>query len=148
MSERVHLLTKLPVAKNGGRKNSKKSGVKQRKKVHAAHGGLQPDTDMMSLFAGLLQQSASDEDGGDEEGGTTFSFIQDELDEVEIDPGLDNWVSSFWIQSLPLQEQIYPIFSLYNQDFTGCKVLKQAVATLWLAPHHTSMKLLLWFFDS
>ncbi|KKY36897.1 putative mak32 protein [Diaporthe ampelina] len=84
------------IAKNGGRKNSKKSGSKQRKKVHAAHGGLQPDTDMMSLFAGLLQQSAPDEDGGDDDGAATFSFIQDELDEVEIDPGLDKWIPAFF----------------------------------------------------
>ena len=30
-------------------------------------------------------------------------------------------VSSFWIQSLTLQEQTYPIFSLYNNDFSGCR---------------------------
>lgn len=51
---------------------------------------------MMSLFAGLLQQSAPDEDGGDEDGAATFSFIQDELDEVEIDPGLDRWIPAFF----------------------------------------------------
>ncbi|KAI3399706.1 hypothetical protein diail_6055 [Diaporthe ilicicola] len=86
------------IAKNGGRKNSKKSGSKRRKKVHAAHGGLQPDTDMMSLFAGLLQKSSSDEPGdGDRDDGetATFSFIQDE-DEVEIDPGLDRWIPAFF----------------------------------------------------
>lgn len=88
-----------PVAKNGGRKNSKKRGLKQGKKVHAAHGGLQPDTDMMSLFAGLLQQSAPDEDGGDDDGAATFSFIQDELDEVDIDPGLDKWIPAFFTKS-------------------------------------------------
>lgn len=49
----------------------------------------------MSLFAGLLQQSAPDEDGADEDG-ATFSFIQDELDEVEIDPGLDKWIPAFF----------------------------------------------------
>lgn len=94
-------LTRFPVAKNGGRNNSsKKSGLKQRKKVHAAHGGLQPDTDMMSLFAGLLQQSAPDEDGADEDGAATFSFIQDdELDEVEIDPGLDRWTPAFFTKA-------------------------------------------------
>lgn len=51
---------------------------------------------MMSLFAGLLQQSAPEEDGGDEDGATMFSFIQDELDEVEIDPGLDKWIPAFF----------------------------------------------------
>jgi hypothetical protein len=93
-----HRLTSFLVAKNGGRKNSKKSGSKQRKKVHAAHGGLQPDTDMMSLFAGLLQKSA-DEDGVDEDGGVTFSFIQDEMDEEEIDPGLDKWIPAFFTKA-------------------------------------------------
>lgn len=51
---------------------------------------------MMSLFAGLLQQSSADEDGGDEDGAATFSFIQDELDEVDIDPGLDKWIPAFF----------------------------------------------------
>jgi MFS family permease len=30
-------------------------------------------------------------------------------------------VSSFWIRSSPLLEQTYPIFSLYNKDFMGCR---------------------------
>ncbi|KAL1876509.1 hypothetical protein Daus18300_002753 [Diaporthe australafricana] len=97
------------IAKNGGRKNSKKSGSKRRKKVHAAHGGLQPDTDMMSLFAGLLQQSPSDEPGGDDDGAAaTFSFIQDEDDEAEIDPGLDKWIPAFFTRDDAAEKVVDP----------------------------------------
>jgi mannan endo-1,4-beta-mannosidase len=34
---------------------------------------------------------------------------------------VNNWVRSFWIQSSPLQEQLYPIFRLYNKDISGCR---------------------------
>ncbi|KAK2614303.1 hypothetical protein N8I77_001144 [Diaporthe amygdali] len=94
------------IAKNGGRKNSKKSGSKRRKKVHAAHGGLQPDTNMMSLFAGLLQQS--DEADGDDDGAATFSFIQDEDDEIEIDPGLDKWIPAFFTKDDAAEKVVDP----------------------------------------
>jgi hypothetical protein len=52
-----------------------------------------------------------------------------------LDP--QNWVnpdnvSSFWIRSLPLQEQTYSIFSLYDRDFSGCRFLRQALTTLQL----------------
>lgn len=94
------------IAKNGSRKKNKSSdgqgnsSSKRRRKQVGHHGGLQPDTDMMSLFAGLLQQSdeVSAEDG--QEGATTttptYSFICDEDNEVEIDPGLDRWIPAYW----------------------------------------------------
>lgn len=97
------------VAKNGGRrKNSKtnkdaSSAQQKRRRKHVGHhGGLQPDTDMMSLFAGLLQPSSSDEGGQQEEGeggATTYSFICDEDNEVEIDPGLDRWIPAYWTKA-------------------------------------------------
>ncbi|ROW13243.1 hypothetical protein VPNG_04828 [Cytospora leucostoma] len=61
------------VARNGGRGTSGRqqsgSGTGARRQV-GPHGGLQPDTDMMSLFAGLLQrqQQVIDPTGG----GNTF----------------------------------------------------------------------------
>lgn len=92
------------IARNGGRRkpnassaNSKgKSGDQRRRKALGHRGALQPDTDMMSLFAGLLQQQSGEggEGGDDEE--PTFSFIREADDEVEIDPGLDLWMPAFW----------------------------------------------------
>jgi sugar/nucleoside kinase (ribokinase family) len=66
------------IAKNGGRKRQKSSSTKRRKK-HYGRGGLQPDTDMEALFAGLLQ----DEDG----------LIARE--EIEVDPGIERWVPAY-----------------------------------------------------
>lgn len=68
------------LAKNGGRKRSRNQcqGKKHRKK-HFPHGGLQPDTDMEALFAGLLQ----DEDG----------LIARE--EIEVDAGLERWMPAY-----------------------------------------------------
>lgn len=101
------------IARNGGRRKSSagrdKSGTdaaagRQRRKQVGHHGGLQPDTDMMSLFAGLLQQSGEEEDEEAEDGTaaaaattkTTYSFIREEDNEVEIDPGLDRWIPAYW----------------------------------------------------
>lgn len=90
------------LAKNGARRKPKAKGGsqargKERRKQVGHHGGLQPDTDMMSLFAGLLQQSGGDDDNPDEEGGeATYDFIREEDDEVEIDPGLDRWIPAYW----------------------------------------------------
>lgn len=90
------------IAKNGSRKKNKAadgqdgSSSKRRRKQVGHHGGLQPDTDMMSLFAGLLQQS-DEVSAEDEEGATTtYSFIREEDNEVEIDPGLDRWIPAYW----------------------------------------------------
>lgn len=86
------------IARNGGRRkpnpsaSGKEKGSKRRRKALGHRGALQPDTDMMSLFAGLLQQSG--EDAEEEE--PTFSFIREEDNEVEIDPGLDRWVPAYW----------------------------------------------------
>lgn len=68
------------LAKNGGRKRQRDatSSTKRRKK-HYIRGGLQPDTDMEALFAGLLQ----DEDG----------LVARE--EIEVDPGLEKWIPAY-----------------------------------------------------
>lgn len=67
------------LARNGGRKR-KAPPVGKRKKAPAfLHGGLQPDTDMEALLAGLLQ---------DPEG--TIAE-----DEIEIDPGVERWVPAY-----------------------------------------------------
>lgn len=92
------------IAKNGSRKKNKgsddqgSSSSKRRRKQVGHHGGLQPDTDMMSLFAGLLQQSDEMSAEGGEEGAatTTYSFIREEDNEIEIDPGLDRWIPAYW----------------------------------------------------
>lgn len=91
------------IARNGGRRkpnassaSSKgKSGDQRRRKALGHRGALQPDTDMMSLFAGLLQQQSGDGAEGEEEE-PTFSFIREEDNEVEIDPGLDRWMPAYW----------------------------------------------------
>lgn len=116
------------VAKNGGRRKASKAKTKggdgeeqadkgatrRRRKEIGHHGGLTADTDMMSLFAGLLQQMPPDDettrgygdgdgdgadadadaDGGGKE--ATYSFIRSEDNEVEMDPGLDRWIPAFW----------------------------------------------------
>lgn len=112
------------VAKNGGRRKAKrkaggaagggddeqeqeKGATRRRRKEIGHHGGLTADTDMMSLFAGLLQQTPSSDAAPGEEGGednadaaeekeATYSFIRSEDNEVEIDPGLDRWIPAFW----------------------------------------------------
>ncbi|PSS05299.1 Ribokinase-like protein [Coniella lustricola] len=126
------------IAKNGGRQKTTSSsaelnkktaggagmskGVKRRRKeIIGHHGGLQPDTDMMSLFAGLLQQAnpsptsadndqkESHDDGSEEDGGKSkreeeehekiYTFIRDEDNEVVIDPGLDKWIPAYWTKA-------------------------------------------------
>lgn len=68
------------IAKNGGRKRSReKASNKKQKKKHFPRGGLQPDTDMEALFAGLLQ----------DEGG----FVSRE--EIELDPGIERWIPAY-----------------------------------------------------
>lgn len=68
------------IAKNGGRKRQRpaNSASKRRKKDYV-RGGLQPDTDMEALFAGLLQ---------DESGAIA-------REEIEVDPGLERWVPAY-----------------------------------------------------
>ncbi|KAJ4422282.1 hypothetical protein N0V82_003037 [Gnomoniopsis sp. IMI 355080] len=87
------------IARNGGRRKpnasasgGKAKGGERRRKALGHRGALQPDTDMMSLFAGLLQQS--DQDAEQDE--PTFSFIREEDNEVEMDPGLDRWMPAYW----------------------------------------------------
>lgn len=72
------------IAKNGGRKRQANPGAtgKRRKKQYQ-RGGLQPDTDMMALFAGLLQN----EDG----------LIAHE--EIEVDPGIEKWIPAYHEES-------------------------------------------------
>ncbi|KAI0008794.1 Ribokinase-like protein [Xylariaceae sp. FL0662B] len=66
------------LARNGGRKRKVK--VAQRRKPSALiHGGLQPDTDMEALFAGLLQDP----------GGTIAR------EEIEVDPGVERWIPAY-----------------------------------------------------
>ncbi|KAK7927716.1 PfkB family carbohydrate kinase [Apiospora marii] len=69
------------LAKNGGRKRTKRSGHSGKRKKPSAmlHGSLQHDTDMEALFAGLLQ---------DPEG-----MVADE--EIEVDPGIERWVPAY-----------------------------------------------------
>lgn len=69
------------IAKNGGRKRQKTPAAKakRRKKDVGHHGGLQPDTDMEALFAGLLQ----DEDG------------QIAREEIEVDSGIERWIPAY-----------------------------------------------------
>lgn len=89
------------VAKNGGfgRKNKSRrakgaggnwAGTPRGKEV-GHHGGLRPDTDMMSLFENLLQQDEGP--GGDDgaAGGEGWTYS-----DVEIDPGLDKWIPAYW----------------------------------------------------
>ncbi|CAI6095469.1 unnamed protein product [Clonostachys chloroleuca] len=68
------------IAKNGGRKRQRDpaSSTKRRKKNYV-RGGLQPDTDMEALFAGLLQ----DDDG----------LVARE--EIEVDPGIERWLPAY-----------------------------------------------------
>ncbi|KXH56510.1 hypothetical protein CSAL01_03335 [Colletotrichum salicis] len=67
------------VARNGGRKRHPATGdgagPKRRKKDYT-RGGLQPDTDMEALFAGLLQ---------DDEGAVV-------REEIEVDSGTEQWI--------------------------------------------------------
>ncbi|KAK7748798.1 hypothetical protein SLS53_000822 [Cytospora paraplurivora] len=103
------------VARNGGRGASGRqqsgSGTGARRQV-GPHGGLQPDTDMMSLFAGLLQkqqQSTGEGEGedededweeddgdGDEDEDEDEDDNNDDEDDMEIDPGLDRWIPAYF----------------------------------------------------
>ncbi|KAI1426836.1 Ribokinase-like protein [Xylaria sp. FL1777] len=69
------------LARNGGRKRTHKHKSKTKGKKPSAllHGGLQPDTDMEALFAGLLQ---------DPEGSIA-------REEIEVDPGIERWIPAF-----------------------------------------------------
>jgi hypothetical protein len=67
------------IAKNGGRKRPSKMASKKAKKKEYVRGGLQPDTDMFSLFAGLLR---------DDEGAVA-------REEIEVDPGVEMWVPPY-----------------------------------------------------
>ncbi|KAI1185743.1 Ribokinase-like protein [Nemania serpens] len=69
------------LARNGGRKRTHKHKSKRKGKKPSAllHGGLQPDTDMEALFAGLLQ---------DPEGSIA-------REEIEVDPGIERWIPAF-----------------------------------------------------
>ncbi|EJP64123.1 MAK32 protein [Beauveria bassiana ARSEF 2860] len=67
------------VAKNGGRKRKRPQGVKSARRKALIHGSLQPDTDMESLLAGLLQ--------GDD------GVIDSE--EIEVDPGVQKWIPAY-----------------------------------------------------
>lgn len=76
------------VARNGGRRRpppgaggdkGKGREKKKKKKKEYVRGGLRPDTDMFSLFAGLMQ---------DEEGVVA-------REEIEVDPGVEMWVPPY-----------------------------------------------------
>lgn len=68
------------LARNGGRKRKVPGKQPKRKKPSALlHGGLQPDTDMEALFAGLLQ---------DPEGMVS-------REEIEVDPGVERWLPAY-----------------------------------------------------
>lgn len=67
------------IAKNGGRK--RQAGSSKRKKKQYQRGGLQPDTDMMALFAELLQN--------EEEG------LSAREESLEVDPGIEKWIPAY-----------------------------------------------------
>jgi len=71
------------VARNGGRKRAVAApgapGRPKRKRREYVRGGLQPDTDMEALFAGLLQ---------DGEGAVA-------REEIEVDPGVERWIPAY-----------------------------------------------------
>lgn len=67
------------VAKNGGRKRKRPEGHKTARRKALIHGSLQPDTDMESLLAGLLQ--------GDD------GVI--DAEEIEVDPGVQKWIPAY-----------------------------------------------------
>ncbi|KAM7204527.1 Ribokinase-like protein [Rhypophila sp. PSN 637] len=70
------------IAKNGGRKRNP-AGSKPnqtKKKTDYTRGGLQHDTDMEALFAGLLQ---------DGEGHVA-------REEIEVDPGIERWMPAYF----------------------------------------------------
>ncbi|KAH8681267.1 Ribokinase-like protein [Xylariales sp. PMI_506] len=67
------------LARNGGRKRKVHSSGKRKKPSARIHGSLQPDTDMMALFAGLLQ---------DPEGSVAE-------EEIEVDPGIERWLPAY-----------------------------------------------------
>ncbi|KAM0302642.1 hypothetical protein HYE67_009745 [Fusarium culmorum] len=67
------------IAKNGGRKRGRGQKTTKRRKKDYVRGGLQHDTDMEALFAGLLQ----DADG----------FVARE--EIEVDPGIEKWIPAY-----------------------------------------------------
>ncbi|KAK4193679.1 hypothetical protein QBC35DRAFT_446019 [Podospora australis] len=70
------------IAKNGGRKRDQPKKQNKKKAVYQ-RGGLQHDTDMEALFAGLLQ----DKDG----------IVARE--EIEVDPGVERWVPAYYSSS-------------------------------------------------
>ncbi|KAK1780129.1 Ribokinase-like protein [Copromyces sp. CBS 386.78] len=82
------------VARNGGRRKEPPTKKGKKKKVgldaRNFHGGLQPDTDMMSLFAGLLQDM-QDRDNEDD----PFGRFDDAEDEIEADPGIERWLPAY-----------------------------------------------------
>lgn len=67
------------LARNGGRKRSDRSLKRKKKPSAMIHGSLQHDTDMESLFAGLLQ---------DPEGAVAE-------EEIEIDQGVEKWLPAY-----------------------------------------------------
>ncbi|RYP11366.1 hypothetical protein DL765_007796 [Monosporascus sp. GIB2] len=72
------------LARNGGRKRkaaaSQQPAAKPKKPSALLHGGLQPDTDMFALFAGLLQ---------DPDTGAVAR------EEIEVDPGVERWIPAY-----------------------------------------------------
>lgn len=93
------------VARNGGRRRKRQppamgkdgnGGKKKKKKKKVGldarnfHGGLQPDTDMEALFAGLLQDM-EDRDNEDD----PFGRFDDDEDGIEVDPGVERWLPAY-----------------------------------------------------
>jgi len=75
------------VARNGGRKRAtattssgKAAGNGKKKKKEYVRGGLEHDTDMEALFAGLMQ---------DDEGHVA-------REEIEVDPGIERWFPAYY----------------------------------------------------
>lgn len=64
----------------GGAANNNNPPRRPKKPSALLHGGLQPDTDMFALFAGLLQ---------DPETGAVAR------EEIEVDPGVERWIPAY-----------------------------------------------------
>ncbi|KAK4230071.1 Ribokinase-like protein [Podospora fimiseda] len=69
------------IARNGGRKR-KPGKAAQKKKKLLIRGGLQHDTDMFSLFAGLMRDEYDE------------GLVARE--EIEVDPGVERWIPSYY----------------------------------------------------
>lgn len=93
----------------GGGNGGMGAGTPQVRQI-GHHGGLRADTDMMSLFEGLLQQAegTGGEGGEGDDEGPSYSFFRESDSEVEIDPGLDRWIPAYWTKDDAAEKVVDP----------------------------------------